>query len=682
MDDCPICAMLKDQKQKMLKEQEQKNKPLTRKDIPNGAFYSHWPEPAEHVFMAIGRNSASEKAFLDEWRERVIKDNRPHRTTKDVYLCPGDVLSVTYDGTVVKVGPDDRCFIVDRPPKKRDKEYLDALVDKRPEFRIGSMFHIFQKADHMPKPTERKVIPTGWFFSHNPQPDAIRFLALATTPEYEKDLNMELGKDRFASLGDNGDLYWSGADDKVYPRGEDTPLAKKLVSDYAAKRQKKRDVKRKDITNGTFFTFTKDGDKYLAVERDHKVELDYLAFYNRQNLPTEDYLFSLDQLGRPSIDDRNNVVYPANGTQEEAEALLANMEKRVQALGPRITAEQQKICPQKVCRRDGIKSGQFFWHAQDQHHVYLAIERNADTEFYYKALNRYPSSHIINPDHLFCLREDGQILLTSSNYTVTPCEDRPDLKKQLVSIYCDNLKTFCHNAHVEPAGLPLYFDEPNFFSPLTCTAAWACTSRPKPKKFDPSTHIKNNVMMSDQAVQVAKFHMAKTKSADRVWCVNMEISPEEASKRFKSLETRPDLHGLSAKMSEALQQRHESIKQMDVVDRLYQDQLDYYKREEQKAKDEAIRSIQKQLATSYAPPESDNKMDDKRKASIASMRIILSRILCLGEDGHQELLKLERHGWGTASVQEEKALREAVTEMKTFLKAWKKKHQNTVYPPK
>jgi hypothetical protein len=122
---------------------------------------------------------------------------------------------------------------------------------------------------------------------------------------------------------------------------------------------------------------------------------------------------------------------------------------------------------------------------------------------------------------------------------------------------------------------------------------------------------------------------------------------------------------------------------LDATQRLYQDQRDYFKREEQKSKkswNEEIIRIQKQLATFISDKrlETDLKGDDNRNKELVRAKGCLFNSFHNAECADRSLTELDKHGWGNVSREEEQDLRDAITELQAFLKKWNKKHKKVV----
>ena len=524
-------------------------RPPTRKDIPSGSFYSYFPDPlypnlSQHVFMAIDRDKDTDKAFLDEWLAKAYDP-------KEVYLLRDDTLSITRDGTLVKGDPRARCIQLVRPPQDpRLKEYAYALLSKHPELR--SVFADNKQITE--KVVKRKDIPVGWFFSHNPT--ATRFLAVDSTPEYEKALDMELGvgKGHLPTFSEQGGLYWSGENEWVYPRGCDATLANKLIGDYAQKNPPAWRVR-----SLNHFNIVDHGNGCAEIKKSYKIAK------------------AADQV--LSFDDGLEAAHSA----ESLAQLLA-------------------------CPRHQVKSGQFFKHPlQDE--VFLAIERNTDTEWYaLQPPNTFAKERAL-AGHMFCLDSKGRFLNTGMD---SPC---------IIQSFTPALVDLHHQL----------------------VTAFVLAMRGRAKEM--------NVNLLHQPVVPYKFG-----------------------------EERPDLKELSAKMTEALKERALKERQLDAVDRLYQDQRDYFKREEQKAKDETITRVQKQLATftSDTRLETDLKGENKRKNVLTLAKGYLLNSSHNSKMASLSLVELDKHGWDNVSREEEQNIREAITELQAFLKKWNKKHKNVL----
>jgi len=227
-------------------------------------------------------------------------------------------------------------------------------------------------------------------------------------------------------------------------------------------------IKRKDIKSGQVFRrFNPSfyiGMLYMAIERNQ----DTLNYFKQQGSFDEGLLFMLDDKGWCWNCSPNDLVVPV----DDHDHTLAD--KFVGAYRNNIAGKEGFLNIPLFCsdedlrtkqRRKDIKSGQFFTDYPCNRGVYLAVERNADTEFFFmKSHDAAPS--FLSADQMLCISSDARMLTTHKESFVTLAEDNPSLRDQLASIYSDALKEYCADAKKEPAGLPLFFTEPVFYSPL------------------------------------------------------------------------------------------------------------------------------------------------------------------------------------------------------------------------
>lgn len=536
---------------------------MKRNEIGSGTLFTFNPVSTEpDVYLAIDRSTQSEEAYHNSWG-------------KPTALLVDDMLCISYDGRVFKSRHDSPCQLsAMAPDDTRRNSYLYAYSKR---FNI----QVFGPEQHLAT-VSRSEMPSGALFTH----DNLRVLLLAIEPDddakllYNNLYNANLASEWLPCIDINGHMFTDLKTSVVRPSPPDEKTKEKMLSAYHKKLAElkgpsqphaeatgSKQLELKDIPLHSFFCMdaidsNEESRLYLSIERNRETEIAYNIAYGRP-LP-KDMMLCLDNRGYPCSCFRTfkYVVLPRDDAWQgrKDRFLKAYMERfgiQNQTYDRHIGGwPRNKIsCHTLVCSDMS--------NIHDDKSVYLAIDRNKDTEIAY----------------------------------------------------------FLSNGRTPPDGA-------EFVTTLTGLV------------HDVSPH-------------------------DDFFVIHADYSRKQ---RF--------IDAFAERFTKKVREFKEA-KEKNVLERLFQDQREYQKRETLKASKESSerdnKAVRKRLDLAMTVQASDKSATDLRRNTYRDVGTHLDSILSEEFDAMSEVKFLNEKGWGENDKNQDSTVA-ALTELHSFLDAWKKKH--------